>query len=44
MDRNWVVLATLEALVDRGEIEAKVLADAITKFGIDADKANPLDC
>jgi phosphoribosylformylglycinamidine (FGAM) synthase-like amidotransferase family enzyme len=20
------------------------LADAITKFGIDADKANPLDC
>ena len=26
------------------EIEAKVLADAITKFGIDADKANPLDC
>ena len=44
VDRNWVVLAALEALVDRGEIEAKVLADAITKFGIDADKANPLDC
>ena len=44
VDRNWVVLAALEALVDRGEIEAKVLADAIAKFGIDADKANPLDC
>lgn len=41
VDRNWVVLAALEALVDRGEIEAKVLADAIAKFGIDADKANP---
>ncbi|WP_447594426.1 pyruvate dehydrogenase (acetyl-transferring), homodimeric type [Aquipseudomonas campi] len=44
VDRNWVVLAALEALVDRGEIEAKVLADAITKFGINPDKLNPLDC
>ena len=44
VDRYWVVLAALEALVDRGEIEAKVLADAIAKFGIDPEKANPLDC
>jgi len=44
VDRNWVVLAALEALVDRGEIEAKVLADAIAKFGIDPEKLNPLDC
>lgn len=44
VDRYWVVLAALEALVDRGEIEAKVLADAIAKFGIDPEKTNPLDC
>jgi pyruvate dehydrogenase E1 component len=44
VDRNWVVLAALEALVDRGEIEAKVLADAIVKLGIDPEKLNPLDC
>ncbi|MCQ4274097.1 pyruvate dehydrogenase (acetyl-transferring), homodimeric type [Stutzerimonas degradans] len=44
VDRNWVVLATLEQLVARGEMEAKVLAEAIVKFGIDADKPNPLDC
>ena len=39
-----VVLAALEALADRGEIEPKVVADAIVKFGIDPDKRNPLDC
>ena len=44
VDRYWVVLAALEALVDRGEIEAKVLADAIAKFVIDPEIANPLDC
>lgn len=44
VDRHWVVLAALEALVDRGEIEAKVLADAIVKLGIDPEKPNPLDC
>ncbi|MGE7355945.1 transketolase-like TK C-terminal-containing protein, partial [Pseudomonas qingdaonensis] len=44
VDRHFVVLAALEALADRGEIEPKVVADAITKFGIDPDKRNPLDC
>ena len=44
VDRNWVVLAALEQLVARGEMEAKVLAEAIVKFGINADKPNPLDC
>ena len=38
------MLAALEALVDRGELEAKVVAEAIAKFGIDPEKANPLDC
>ncbi|MND91660.1 Pyruvate dehydrogenase E1 component [compost metagenome] len=44
VDRYWVVLATLEALADRGEIEPKVVAEAIAKFGIDPEKRNPLDC
>ncbi len=44
VDRYWVVLAALEALADRGDIEAKVVAEAIAKFGIDPDKRNPLDC
>ncbi|MBB3102733.1 pyruvate dehydrogenase (acetyl-transferring), homodimeric type [Azomonas macrocytogenes] len=44
VDRKWVVLAALEALVDRGDLEAKVLGEAITRFGIDPDKTNPLDC
>ncbi len=44
VDRRWVVLAALEALADRGDIDAKVVAEAIAKFGIDPDKRNPLDC
>ena len=44
VDRNWVVLAALEALADRGEIEPKVVAEAITKLGINPEKLNPLDC
>ncbi|MBC2654769.1 pyruvate dehydrogenase (acetyl-transferring), homodimeric type [Pseudomonas sp. MSSRFD41] len=44
VDRHFVVLAALEALADRGDIEPKVVAEAIAKFGIDPEKRNPLDC
>ncbi len=44
VDRHWVVLAALEALADRGDIEPKVVAEAIAKFGLDPEKPNPLDC
>ena len=44
VDRYWVVLTALEALADRGEIERTLVAEAIAKFGIDTNKANPLDC
>jgi pyruvate dehydrogenase E1 component len=44
VDRYFVVLAALEALADRGELEPKVVAEAIAKFGIDPEKHNPLDC
>ena len=44
VDRRWIVISALEALVERGEIKPKVVADAIKKFGIDPEKVNPLDC
>ena len=39
-----MVLAALEALADRGDIEPKLVAEAIAKYGIDPEKRNPLDC
>lgn len=36
----WLLQA-LGELAKRGEIDKKVVADAITKFNIDADKVNP---
>jgi len=44
VDRRWVTVAALQALADRGAIERKVVAEAITEFGIDPEKRNPLDC
>ncbi len=44
VDRYWVALAALEALADRGEIERRVVSEAIARFGIDTHKPNPLDC
>ena len=44
VDRHWVVLAALEGLVAQGQLDAQVMLDAMDKFGIDANKPNPLDC
>ncbi len=44
VDRHWVVLAALEGLVAEGQLDAQVMLDAMDKFGIDANKPNPLDC
>ncbi|MDY7220359.1 pyruvate dehydrogenase (acetyl-transferring), homodimeric type [Denitrificimonas sp. JX-1] len=44
VDRYWVVLAALEGLVAQGQLDAQVMIDAMEKFGIDANKPNPLDC
>lgn len=44
VDRYWVTLAALEALVKDGLLDVQVLVDAIEKFGIDINKPNPLDC
>jgi len=44
VDRHWVVLAALEALVERGELAKTVLLEAFDRLGIDPEKPNPLDC
>ncbi len=41
VDASYVVVAALGELAKRGEIDKKVVADAIAKFNIDADKVNP---
>ncbi len=42
VDRRWVALAALKALADQGEIKASVVAAAIKKYGIDANKPDPV--
>src|SRR6185369_15900472 len=41
VDRHFVVVAALKALVDQGEGKAKAVAEAIKKYGIDPDKPQP---
>ncbi|MFT4464849.1 MAG: pyruvate dehydrogenase (acetyl-transferring), homodimeric type [Sodalis sp. (in: enterobacteria)] len=41
VDASYVVVAALGELAKRGDIGADVVAQAISKFGIDADKVNP---
>jgi pyruvate dehydrogenase E1 component len=41
VDRHFVVLAALRALADEGKVPASVLAQAIKKYGINPNKANP---
>jgi pyruvate dehydrogenase E1 component len=42
VNASYVVVAALHQLASRGEIDAKVVSEAIEKYGIDADKLNPL--
>jgi len=41
VNRCFVAVAALKALADQGEIKPKVVADAIKKYGIDPEKADP---
>jgi pyruvate dehydrogenase E1 component len=41
VDRRFVVVAALKALADQGEVKPKVVADALRKYGIDPEKADP---
>ncbi|MEO7245486.1 MAG: pyruvate dehydrogenase (acetyl-transferring), homodimeric type [Rubrivivax sp.] len=42
INRHYVVVAALKALADEGTVPAAKVAEAITKYGIKADKVNPL--
>src|SRR5438477_114808 len=41
VNRYFVTIAALKALADQGEGKPKAVADAIKKYGIDPDKADP---
>ena len=42
VDRRYVAVAALRALADEGTVPAAKVADAIKKYGIDANKPNPV--
>ncbi len=42
VNRFYIVVAALKALSDDGDIETKVVQQAIKKYGIDPEKPNPL--
>jgi pyruvate dehydrogenase E1 component len=42
VDRHFIVLASLSALVKEGKLEAKILTKTMQEYGISADKLDPL--
>jgi len=42
VNRYYVAIAALKALAEDGEIDAKIVAEAIAKYGIDPNKPNPV--
>ncbi|KAF3997675.1 pyruvate dehydrogenase (acetyl-transferring), homodimeric type [Glaciimonas immobilis] len=42
VNRYFVVISALKALADEGKIKATVVAEAITKYGINPEKLNPV--
>ena len=42
VNRHYIVLAALKALSDEGKLPVAKVAEAIQKYGIQADKINPL--
>ena len=42
INRHYIVVAALKALADEGTLPAEKVAEAIKKYGINADKINPL--
>ena len=42
VDRHYIVVAALKALADDGVVHVSKVAEAIAKYGINADKINPL--
>ena len=44
VDRHWIAYSALTALVENGELQPDVLPKAQAAFGLNPNKANPLDC
>ena len=42
VNRHYIVVAALKSLADEGTVPMSKVADAITKYGIKADRINPL--
>ncbi len=42
IDRFFIVIASLKALSDRGEVDSKKVTEAINKYGIDPEKVSPV--
>jgi pyruvate dehydrogenase E1 component len=42
VNRHFVVIAALKALAEEGTVPAKIVAQAIEKYGIDPEKPNPI--
>ena len=42
INRHYIVVAALKALADDGVVPMAKVAEAISKYGIDTDKINPL--
>ena len=42
VNRYYVTVAALKSLAEEGTVDAKVVAQAIAKYGINADKPNPV--
>jgi pyruvate dehydrogenase E1 component len=42
INRHYIVVAALKALAEDGKVPAKRVAEAISRYGIDVDKINPL--
>jgi pyruvate dehydrogenase E1 component len=42
INRHYIVVAALKALADEGTVPATQVAEALAKYGIQADKINPL--
>ncbi|MBK9622979.1 MAG: pyruvate dehydrogenase (acetyl-transferring), homodimeric type [Rhodocyclaceae bacterium] len=44
VDRYWITLTALTALANEGQFDKSKLPEAIKKYGLDADKPNPISC
>ncbi|CAG4884590.1 pyruvate dehydrogenase, decarboxylase component E1, thiamin-binding [Georgfuchsia toluolica] len=42
VDRYWITLAALKALVEEGALKSQVVKEAIKKYGLNAEKPNPV--